>query len=95
MINIKVEKDIKMVPLSSLKPGDIFAYDEDEATDGVVYLMLDQSDVCKCIDFESKNIAQIPRNSIFAIHLLDGEFTHFDGSMEVIELHNVQLSYRI
>ena len=95
MINMKLDKDIKSKQLSKLNPGDVFAFDPEDAEDGDVFLMLDQSDVCKCIDFDSKNIPNIPRNNIFAVSLHDGEFAYFDGSMEVIELNNVQLSYRI
>lgn len=92
MINMKLDKDIKSKQLSKLNPGDVFAFDPEDAEDGDVYVMLDQSDVGKYVDFGKSNI---PLNSIFAVSLHDGEFAYFDGSMEVIELNNVQLSYRI
>lgn len=92
MINMKLEKDIKSTQLSELNPGDVFAFDAEEAEDGNIYVMIDQSDVGEYVDFEKSNI---PRNSVFAISLCDGAFEYFDENLSAIELNSVQLSYRI
>jgi hypothetical protein len=95
MINMTLEKDIKTTPLSDLEHGDVFVFDPDDAEVGDVYVMLDQDDTRKYIDFESSNIPNVPSDHIFVVHLRSGAFEHYDPSIEVIELHTVQLSYRI
>ena len=92
MINMKLDKDIKSKQLSKLNPGDVFAFDTEDAEDGDIYVMLDQSDVGKYVDFGKSNV---PRNSIFVVNLSDGAFEYFDENLSAIELNSVQLSYRI
>ena len=92
MINMKLNKDVKSTQLSELNPGDVFAFDPEDAEDGDVYVILDQSDVGEYVDFEKSNI---PRNSIFVVSLHDGSFEYFDENLSAIELNSVQLSYRI